>query len=107
MTHSPVSTRLRSVSLAAAKGLTKPSTKMGGSEPSIWKKEKGARLVVLPSADRVEMNAIGRGVTALISSVVVGTRGRSRRIRIDDHVPVVAAAGSLPLEPERKVHAGS
>ncbi len=31
--------------------------------------EKGARLVVEPSADRVETKAIGRGTTALMSSL--------------------------------------
>ncbi len=63
ITSWPVSRTLRRVSL------TLPSSRMlvltisvGGSSLMTWKKLKGARLP-WPSADRVETQAMGRGVT--------------------------------------------
>ncbi len=38
---------------------------IGGLEQTPWKKEKGARLV-LPAAEMVETQAMGRGVIAWI-----------------------------------------
>ena len=60
-TNSPVSSTLRSESLAP----TEVNCTMGGRTQETVKKECGARLST-PSAERVETQAIGRGTTTLV-----------------------------------------
>lgn len=63
ITSCPVAWTLRRVSLRlpSSRRLTL-TIRVGGSSLITWKKLKGARLLT-PSADSVETQAIGRGVT--------------------------------------------
>ncbi len=63
ITNCPVAWTLRRVSLRlpSSRRLTL-TIRVGGSSLITWKKLNGARLLA-PSADRVETQAIGRGVT--------------------------------------------
>jgi hypothetical protein len=65
MTHSPVLSRFRKLSFASASGHVIPRAKIGGSTLTGWKKLIGARFSLMPSLERVEMKATGRGTTVL------------------------------------------